>query len=204
MTQLSTMVTDRVGGIVYNAIEGEKVSYNGTEYTYTGAADIAVKYDETADITTYTIKLRDDLKFSDGQPADIDDLIFTYYVYLDPSYAGSTTLNSYDIVGLKAYMTQIPEDSLATVAPTMDALKAAPAGYTVAEGDLFTQAQYDAYQAAVKELWRWLTPRASSTMSWPTTIPPTMHPPSARPWKRSLPTLVCRLPSVWRCGALPT
>ena len=154
MTQLGMMTTDRVGGIIYNAIEGETVNYNGTDYLYTGPANISVVYDEASDITTYTTKIREDLKFSDGEPVTADDIIFTYYVYLDPSYTGSTTLSSYDIVGLQAYMTQVPEDSLAAVVPAMDALKAAPAGYTVVEGDLFSQEVYDAYQAELTNLWK--------------------------------------------------
>ena len=153
-TQISMMTTDRVGGIIYNAIEGETVNYNGTDYLYTGPANISVVYDEASDITTYTTKLREDLKFSDGEPVTADDIIFTYYVYLDPSYTGSTTVNSYDIVGLQAYLTQVPEDSLAAVVPVMDALKAAPAGYTVTEADPFTQEQYDAYQAGIADLWK--------------------------------------------------
>ena len=154
MTQIGMMTTDRVGGIIYNAIEGETVNYNGTDYLYTGPANISVVYDEATDITTYTTKLREDLKFSDGEPVTADDIIFTYYVYLDPSYTGSTTLNRYDIVGLQAYMTQVPEDSLASVVPAMEALKAAPAGYTVAESDPFTQEIYDAYQAELTNLWK--------------------------------------------------
>lgn len=157
LTQLGMMTTDRTGGIIYNAIEGETVNYNGTDYTYTGPADISVVYDENAGtngITTYTVKIRDDLKFSDGVAVTADDIIFTYYVYLDPSYAGSTTLNSYDIVGLQSYLTQIPEDSLAAVEPAMAALKAAGANYTVVEGDLFTQEQYDAYEAGKADLWK--------------------------------------------------
>lgn len=154
MTQIGMMTTDRVGGIIYNAIEGETVNYNGTDYLYTGPADISVVYDEATDITTYTTKIRDDLKFSDGQPVTADDMIFTYYVYLDPSYTGSTTLNSYDILGLQAYMTQIPEDSLSAVVPVMDALKAAGPGYTVTDADPFTQEQYDAYQAGIADLWK--------------------------------------------------
>ena len=31
MTQISMMTTDRVGGIIYNGIEGETIPYNGTE-----------------------------------------------------------------------------------------------------------------------------------------------------------------------------
>ena len=154
MTQIGMMTTDRVGGIIYNAIEGETVNYNGTDYLYKGPANISVVYDEASDITTYTTKLREDLKFSDGEPVTADDIIFTYYVYLDPSYTGSTTVNSYDILGLQAYLTQVPEDSLAAVVPAMEALKAAPAGYTVVEGDLFSQEIYDAYQAELTNLWK--------------------------------------------------
>ncbi|MEA4823524.1 MAG: ABC transporter substrate-binding protein [Clostridiaceae bacterium] len=103
MTQISLMTTDRSGGIVYNAIAGEEREYNGTMYTYTGAADLKVEYDEKSDITTYTATLRKDLVFSDGEPVTADDVIFNYYVYLDPSYVGSTTLNSYPIIGLINY-----------------------------------------------------------------------------------------------------
>jgi len=106
MTQISIMTTDRVGGIVYNAIEGETREYNGVEYLYKGAADIAVDYDEAANTTTYTARLRVGMKFSDGEPVTADDVIFTYYTFLDPSYVGSTTLSSYPILGLKDYQTQ--------------------------------------------------------------------------------------------------
>ena len=106
MTQISLMTTDRVGGIVYNAIEGETHNYNGVDYLYKGASDIAVDYDESADTTKYTARLRVGMKFSDGEPVTADDVIFTYYTYLDPSYVGSTSLASFPIVGLKDYQTQ--------------------------------------------------------------------------------------------------
>ena len=154
LTQVSLMTTDRTGGIIFNGIEGETVSYNGTDYYYQGIADLSQVYDAESDITTYTAKLREDIVFSDGTPMTADDVIFNYYVYLDPSYTGSNTLNSYDILGLQAYLTQVPEDSLASVVPAMDALKAAGAGYTVTEADPFTQEVYDAYQAGIVELWK--------------------------------------------------
>ena len=154
MTQVPLMTTDRTGAIVFNGIEGETLSYNGTDYYYQGIADLAQVYDAETDITTYTAKLREDIKFSDGTPMTADDVIFNYYVYLDPSYTGSTTLSSYDILGLKAYLTQVPEDSLASVVPAMEALKAAGAGYTVTEADPFTQEVYDAYQAGIADLWK--------------------------------------------------
>jgi peptide/nickel transport system substrate-binding protein len=153
LTQIGMMTTDRVGGIIYNGIEGETVSYNGTDYTYTGTGDLAVNYDEATDITTYSYKMRQDLKFSDGEPVTIDDVIFTYYVYLDPAYNGSTTLSSYDILGLQAYRTQIPEANLESVNEIADAVKAAGFGYEVKEGDKFTQELYNKYYDAAKALW---------------------------------------------------
>ena len=154
MTQVGLMTTDRTGAIIFNGIEGETLSYNGTDYFYQGIADLSQNYDAATDITTYTAKLREDIKFSDGVPMTADDIIFNYYVYLDPSYTGSTTLSSYDILGLQAYLTQVPEDSLASVVPALEALKAAGPNYTVTEADPFTQEVYDAYQAGIVELWK--------------------------------------------------
>ncbi len=153
LTQISMMTTDRVGGIIYNGIEGETISYNGTDYTYYGTGDLKVEYDEATDITTYSYKMREDMKFSDGEPVTIDDVIFTYYVYLDPAYNGSTSLSSYDILGLKAYRTQVPEANLEAVTNAVNAIKAAGFGYTVQEGDPFTQEAYDSYYDAAKALW---------------------------------------------------
>lgn len=103
MTQVSLLTTDRVGGIVYNAIEGETVGFEGTDHEYTGIADIKVDYDEAADVTTYNIKLKEGVLFSDGQEMDADDIIFNYYVYSDPTYTGSTSFYSFPIIGMVNY-----------------------------------------------------------------------------------------------------
>jgi len=103
LTQVNLLTTDRTGGIVYNAIEGETLTYNGKDYFYDGIADVKVNYDEAADITTYNIKIRDDVKFSDGEVLDADDIIFSYYVLSDPTYTGSSTLYSYKILGMTNY-----------------------------------------------------------------------------------------------------
>ena len=100
MTQLNLLTLDRQGGIVYNAAQGETVSYNGTDYLYTGPADVSVYYDDRADRTTYTATLRPGIKFSDGVEVTADDLIFTYYTLCDPSYDGQTVLDSYNILWL--------------------------------------------------------------------------------------------------------
>ena len=103
LTQVAVLTTDRTGGIIYNAIKGETVPYEGTDYFYNGVADVKVTYDERADITTYNIKIRDDVKFSDGHVMDADDIIFTYYALSDPTYTGSSTIYSYDIIGMENY-----------------------------------------------------------------------------------------------------
>lgn len=102
LTTLYMMGSDRVANPVLNGIEGETREYNGTAYTYTGPADIVVTENEDGTVY-YDIKMREDIVFSDGSPADIDDFIFGLYVLLDPSYDGSSTLYSSPIQGLEAY-----------------------------------------------------------------------------------------------------
>lgn len=99
---LYTMVVDRVSNPVLNGIEGETRSYNGTDYTYYGPCDITVTENEDGTVY-YDMTMRDDIVFSDGTPADIDDVIFGLYVELDPTYDGSATLYSLPIEGLEAY-----------------------------------------------------------------------------------------------------
>jgi len=102
LTTVALLDVDRQGEIVYNGIEGETRSYNGTDYTYTGMADCVVT--ENADGTVdYDFTIRDDVKFSDGEPLTIDDVIFSYYVYLDPSYDGASSTYALPIKGLDAY-----------------------------------------------------------------------------------------------------
>ena len=99
---LYTLTSDRVANPVNNGIAGETRSYNGTDYTYSGPADIIIT--ENADGTVYyDITMRDDIVFSDGVGADIDDVIFGMYVVLDPTYDGSTTLYSTPIEGVAEY-----------------------------------------------------------------------------------------------------
>lgn len=56
--------------------------------------------------TEYYFVIKNGIKFSDGVPLTINDVLFNMYVYLDPVYTGSTTMYSTDIVGLKDYRTQ--------------------------------------------------------------------------------------------------
>lgn len=51
----------------------------------------------------YTISIKKDMTFSDGEPVTIDDVLFYYYVCSDPTYDGLSTFSNLDIVGLKEY-----------------------------------------------------------------------------------------------------
>ena len=102
LTQVSLLTIDRVGNPVLNGIEGETRSYNGTDYTYYGPADIVVTKNEDGTVT-YDVTMRDDIVFSDGETANIDDVIFGLYVYLDPTYDGNVTMYSLPIKGLEEY-----------------------------------------------------------------------------------------------------
>lgn len=94
---------DRSGKVVSKGIEGERRIYAGSYYLYTGIADVDEKYDEEADETVYSIKLRDGVKFSDGETMDADDLIFTLYMLLDPSLSKRSPFQGVDIKGAINY-----------------------------------------------------------------------------------------------------
>ena len=107
LAQLYLLTVDRVGNPVLNGIEGETREYNGTDYTYYGPADIVITESpegEPEGTVYYDITMRDDIVFSDGEPATIDDVIFGIYVYLDPTYDGNRTMRSLPIRGLKEYL----------------------------------------------------------------------------------------------------
>ncbi|MBO4359977.1 MAG: ABC transporter substrate-binding protein [Eubacteriaceae bacterium] len=107
MTQVSLLGYDREGAMVLNGIEGETRSYNGTDYLYTGIADCTItqNLDEAGNVTSvvYDLKMRDDIVFSDGTPATIDDAIFSLYVLCDPTYDGSSTFYALPIIGMEEY-----------------------------------------------------------------------------------------------------
>ena len=80
-----------------------QVAYGENEAVVTKDYDIVENSDGTV---TYTFVLKNGIKFSDGHPLTMEDVLFNYYVYLDPVYTGSNTLYSTDIVGLSEYRTQ--------------------------------------------------------------------------------------------------
>jgi len=153
LTQVPLLTTDRTGGIVYDAIEGEVIPYDGTDYTYTGIADLEVNYDEAVDETVYKWTIRDDVMFSDGEMMTADDIIFSYYVYSDPSFDGSATLYSAPIIGMQDYRTQTSTEVYDKFNAMFDEIYAAGEDYTVTDADAFTQEQADAMWVIVNDAW---------------------------------------------------
>ena len=102
MTQLGLLASDRTGAVLLNAMDGETVAYNGTDYTYYAPANCVVT--ENADGTVfYDFTLKDGITFSDGTPLTIDDVIFSMYVLSDPTYDGSSTFWNLPIDGMAEY-----------------------------------------------------------------------------------------------------
>ncbi len=73
--------------------------------------DCKIEQTDDGKYTDYTFIIKNGIKFSDGQPLTIKDILFNLYVYLDPVYTGSSTIYSTDIVGLQAYRQQDPDAS---------------------------------------------------------------------------------------------
>ncbi len=96
------LAADRGGAIIYNGIKGETVKYNGTDYTYYGMGDVEVIQNDDGTVD-YNLTMRDDIKFSDGEKATIDDVIFGIYVCCDPTFDGSATIYALPIEGMEEY-----------------------------------------------------------------------------------------------------
>ena len=105
MTQIGMLSSDKDGKVAYGKDEAcvvldyeEKIIYepDGT----------------TPKNTVYTFVLKNDLKFSNGSPLTMKDVLFNLYVYLDPQYYGSSTIYSTDIVGLEEYRTQSDDENV--------------------------------------------------------------------------------------------
>lgn len=138
LVHLDLLGTDREGAVVLRGIEGEVRPYNGTDYTYTGIADCVITENDDGTVY-YDFTLRDGVKFSDGTDVDIDDVIFSLYVPLDPTYDGIMTLYSLPVQGLEAYRSGM--ESRAELI-----LDAGPEGYE--ENPYYTREQFDTFWAA--------------------------------------------------------
>lgn len=151
MTGVNLLANTRAGNIVLKGINGEKESYNGIEYTYTGPADFTI--DKKTDETVYTIQLREDLVFSDGTPVTIDDVIFSMYVLCDPTYTGSSTLYSQPIKGMIEYRTGFASAIYEKYGSHMKSILRAGRSHVWTEEDSWPEDLQEKFWTKTDELW---------------------------------------------------
>ena len=100
MTQIGMLSTDKNG----KTVAGEDHATVVLDYDY------KIENEGTDNAkTVYTFVLKNGLKFSDGKPLTMNDVMFNIYEYLDPVYTGSSTMYSIDIEGLYEYRYQREE-----------------------------------------------------------------------------------------------
>ena len=138
LTTLSLLAADRGGAVMNNggADEGQTVNYNGTDYNYRGAGNVEVVMNDDGTVD-YNLTMRDDLVFSDGEKATIDDVIFGIYVTCDPTYDGSSTVYALPIEGMKEYRSGM--------ARRADAIFEDGKGEGYVQNDKYTEEQYNAF-----------------------------------------------------------
>ncbi len=90
----------QIGMLSSKYVDGESIPAYGQD-----EATVALDFEEkqVGEDTVFTFVLKNGIKFSDGQPLTMEDVLFNLYVYLDPVYSGSSTMYSTDIKGLLAY-----------------------------------------------------------------------------------------------------
>lgn len=107
LVNVSLLLLDPTGAVV----AGDEYSTAALDYSiyYTDNLTTYAKKDafEEGDYVVYEMVLKNGDKFSDGTDITADDVLFNYYVYLDPAYQGSSTLYTLPILGLQEYRTQL-------------------------------------------------------------------------------------------------
>ncbi len=99
LTQIGMIGNDKEGNYTYGPDE-DVVTEN-----------LGIVYDKASDTTTYYFAMKNNVRYPNGSFLTIKDVLFNYYVYLDPVYSGSSTIYSTDIVGLKEYRTQSSDEN---------------------------------------------------------------------------------------------
>ena len=148
-TSADLLAQDRGGAILNNGIDGTKVDYNGTEYEYKGMGNVEVVQNDDGSVD-YNLTMRDDIVFSDGEPATIDDVIFGIYVECDPTYDGSATLYALPIEGMEAYRSGMDSRG--------NKIFADGEGDGYVANDLYTEEQYN-------EFWKFYNEEAGAAFA---------------------------------------
>ena len=107
MTQLGMLSSDKDGRVAYGEDEACVVlDYQAQYILADGTVVDEIDANDDVAYTRYRFVLKNDVKFSNGTPLTMKDVLFNLYVYLDPAYYGSSTIYSTEIVGLQEYRTQ--------------------------------------------------------------------------------------------------
>ncbi len=148
-TSADLLAEDRGGAVINNGIDGTKVAYNGTEYEYKGLGNVEVVQNDDGSVD-YNLTMRDDIVFSDGEPATIDDVIFGIYVECDPTYDGSATLYALPIEGMEEYRSGMDSRG--------NKIFADGEGDGYVANDLYTEEQYN-------EFWKFYNEEAGAAFA---------------------------------------
>ncbi len=148
-TSADLLAEDRGGAVINNGIDGTKVAYNGTEYEYKGLGNVEVLQNDDGSVD-YNLTMRDDIVFSDGEPATIDDVIFGIYVECDPTYDGSATLYALPIEGMEEYRSGMDSRG--------NKIFADGEGDGYVANDLYTEEQYN-------EFWKFYNEEAGAAFA---------------------------------------
>ena len=149
LTQALLLAADRGGAVINNGIDGETVDYNGSDYEYKGMGNVEVVQNDDGSVD-YNLTMRDDIVFSDGEPATIDDVIFGIYVLCDPTYDGSSTTYALPIEGMEAYRSVMESRG--------SKIFADGEGEGYVANDLYTEEQYN-------EFWKFYNEEAGAAFA---------------------------------------
>ncbi len=105
-TQISMLSTNATGDLICGQNEPTvALDYKITMYSDEGLTTSTTDASQ-AKYTAYEFVIKNGIKFSDGTPLTLKDVLFNMYVYLDPAYTGSSTMYSTKIKGLYNYRRQ--------------------------------------------------------------------------------------------------
>lgn len=145
----------------------------------------SIRIDEDNSRTVFEFVLKKGLTFSDGTPMTAKDVLFSLYVYLDPSYSGPNTLANTDIEGLHEYRTQTPSKAILDKKEEEFSSLALQRTAAILDGtapDEDIKAAWDILEVAVQKDFDYYVQRLSEGASltdlglgknWPSDFPPT-------------------------------
>ena len=152
LTNVGLLTTDETGAVVASdyyptVAQSYSIYYTDDLDTYAEKASY-----EEGDYVVYEMVLKNDARFSDGTLIDADDVLFNYYVYLDPAYVGSSTLYTLPILGLANYRNQSSPDTIALNSTKVDAILTDDNRKTdYVSNAVYSEAEFDAYWPCLNE-----------------------------------------------------